>query len=321
MAAVFAALLVVAAPARGHQGEEPALSVAQFIAEIDLLIGRLENADSADAGSAIAASVPPRWRIVDGGQEFLCSTTAATALLPQGSADPSAWTAVRAAIRHRLIAMREEVATAARASLHPPHARDALARVLSRQEFQQSAASRWRENLQRRVGEWIEEVLARLGAGPGAGRRVAIALAWAASLGALAVLGLWIARTIAQRRPGTSLDLGAAASRSVRARELALRALAAGQAGDLREAVRIAYSAALVRLEEQGVWLVDEARTPREYLGLLRTTDGRRAAMTALTRRFEQIWYGNQPAAPADVSDVRTYLEELGCLRPGEQAI
>ena len=87
------------------------------------------------------------------------------------------------------------------------------------------------------------------------------------------------------------------------------------------------FRALMKTLAEEGeshkvsVWLVDEARTPREYLGLLRTTDGRRAAMTALTRRFEQIWYGNQPAAPADVSDVRTYLEELGCLRPGEQAI
>jgi hypothetical protein len=313
-------MLVVAAPVGSRQPETPALSVPQFVAAIDLLLGRIDAADSPDARSAVIASMPPRWRIVDGRQEFLFSTAGVSALLRPTLTDPSTWSATRQAVRLRLTAIRNEVVTSADAPVHPPHAREALTRVLSRQEFQRSTASRWREDLQRLVGEWIEGFLARIGGGPGAGRRVGIALAWIASLGALAALGFWIVRSIAQHRPGASLGLGDAGTRTVRARELALRSLAAARAGDVREAVRIAYHAALVRLEEQGVWRVDDARTPREYVTLVRPTDGRHAPLIALTRRFEQVWYGNQPAAAGDAADVRAHLEELGCLRPGEQA-
>lgn len=313
-------MLVVAAAVGSQPPETPALSVPQFVAEIDLLLDRIDAADSRDARSAVITSIPPRWRIVDGGQEFLFSTAGVSALLRPTLTEPSTWSATRPAVRMRLTAIRDEVVTSADAPVPPPHAREALTRVLSRQEFQRSTASRWREDLQRLVGEWIEGFLARIGGGPGAGRRVGIALAWIASLGALAALGFWIVRAIAQHRPGASLGLGDAGTRTVRARELALRSLAAARAGDVREAVRIAYNAALVRLEEQGVWHVDDARTPREYVRLLRPTDGRHAPMIALTRRFEQIWYGNQPAAADDAADVRAHLEELGCLRPGEQA-
>lgn len=317
---VLAAVLSVAAPSSGRQGGGPALSIGQFDAEVDLLIERLDAAETRDARLAVIATLPPVWRIADGAQEFHFGTAWVTAMLQPAVANPSTWSATRAALRRRLLAIREEVASFPGTRAHQPHARTVLSGILSREEFQRSAASRWREDLQRRVGEWIENLLARLGAGPGAGRRAGIALAWIASLGALAALGWWIVRTIARGRPDVSLGLGDSASRNIRARELALRSLGAARAGDLREAVRIAYRAALVRLEEQGVWRVDDARTPREYLSLLRGNDDRRAPMTALTRRFEQVWYGNQPAATDEAAHVRAQLEELGCLRPGEQA-
>lgn len=317
---VLAAVLSAAAPARGQQGAGPALSIRQFDAEVELLIGRLDAAETRDARVALIATLPPVWRIADGGQEFQFGTAWATAMLQPAVANASTWSAARAALRRRLLAIREEVAGFPGTRPHQPHARTVLSGILSREEFQRSATSRWREDLQRWVGEWIENLLAKLGAGPGAGRRAGIVLAWIASLGALAALGWWIVRTIARRRPDVSLGLGDSRSRNVRARELALRSLAAARAGDLREAVRIAYRAALVRFEEQGVWRVDDARTPREYLSLLRSNDDRRAPMTALARRFEQVWYGNLPAAADEAAHVRAHLEELGCLRPGEQA-
>jgi hypothetical protein len=313
--------LWTAAPARAAQIDPPALSASQFVAEIDRLIGRIDAADDPGTRAALIASLPSTWRIAAGDREFHCNSAWVSALLGPTITAPATWSATRTTIRTRLIAIREEVTASVEAAPRPAHAREALARILSREEFQRSATSRWREELQRRVGEWIEDLLTRLGGGPGSGRRVAIALAWIASIGALAGLGVWLVRAIAQRTPGTALGLSEAGSANVRARELALRSLAAARAGDVREAVRIAHRAALVRLEEQGVWRVDDARTPREYLTLLRRSDGRHATMADLTRRFEQIWYGNQPAAFDDAAHVRAHLEELGCLRPGEQAI
>jgi hypothetical protein len=106
-----------------------------------------------------------------------------------------------------------------------------------------------------------------------------------------------------------------------RAHDLALRALAHARAGDVREAVRVAYHAALIRVEEQGTWRLDDTRTPREYVRMLPAGDTRQAPLVDMTRRFEQIWYGNRAAGDEDAASVASDLEVLGCLRPGERAI
>ena len=219
--------------------------------------------------------------------------------------------------------MRDEVAAAgdANGARSRAHARSAIESILARSEFQQSAASRWREQLQERVGKWFEDLWARFGRGRGTARGTALVFAWAAALAALIGLGFWLARTIADRPRGAALGLGAGAVARPRARELALRALAAARLGHTRDAVRCAYGAALVRLEEQGVWRVDDARTPREYLPMLPATDSRHSVMLDLTRRFEQVWYGNRAVADDDARRVTDHLETLGCLRPGERAI
>lgn len=200
-------------------------------------------------------------------------------------------------------------------------ARTAIETILAQREFQQTAAGKWRDRLQEQVGRWFEDLMGRFGGGRGTARNTALIFAWAAALAALIGLGFWAARTIAHRPRGAALDLDSSAATRPRARELALRAIAAARAGDTREAIRCAYGAALVRLEEQGVWRIDDARTPREYLPLLAATDGRHFAVVDLTRRFEQIWYGNHAADADDARRVADHLEALGCLRPGERAI
>jgi Domain of unknown function (DUF4129) len=319
-------VLVVCAAApvlRAAQVDGGAMSVPEFASEIDRLIQRIDAAETAVAVAAVAASVPNHWRVALNEQRFDVDTAWLRASFQSAAARPETWNAQRAVMRRQLTEMRDEAAAAGVtvAGQPRPDARRALEQILARNEFQQSAASRWREQLQRRVGEWIEDLWTRFGGGQGAGRRVAIALAWIASIGALLALGFWMTRTIARRKPGIALDLGAGSVRRPRARELALRALSHARAGDVKEAVRAGYIAALVRLEEQGAWRVDDARTPREYLPLLRPADHRRELMLDLTRRFEQVWYGNRPAGQDEAARVTAHLEELGCLRPGERAI
>jgi hypothetical protein len=175
--------------------------------------------------------------------------------------------------------------------------------------------------MQERIGRWLEDLWARLGGGRSAGRTTALVFAWAAGIAALVGLGFWLARTLASQPRGGPLDLGAGPGARLRARDLALKALFEARSGDVRAAVRSAYHAALIRLEEEGVWRVDEARTPREYLPMLRTSDRRHAPLLELTRRFEHVWYGNRATAADDTERLSAHLETLGCLRPGERAI
>lgn len=79
-----------------------------------------------------------------------------------------------------------------------------------------------------------------------------------------------------------------------------------------REAIHFLYWAAIARLESRGSWPADRARTPREYLSLMPSTDTRRAGLVTLTRSFERTWYGGREAAPSDYQDARKLAAELG---------
>jgi hypothetical protein len=69
----------------------------------------------------------------------------------------------------------------------------------------------------------------------------------------------------------------------------------------------------LHRLDEQGSWTIEEARTPREYVRLLPSSDGRRQAVSFVARLFEGTWYGGlQPGLP-DAQAALVRLGELGC--------
>jgi hypothetical protein len=115
------------------------------------------------------------------------------------------------------------------------------------------------------------------------------------------------------RRPQGHLRFHSDASFShdASAREWARRA---ASVDDVREAVRCAYRAATGRLEEEGVWRVDDARTPREYLRLLPADHRRRGPLADVAGRFEEIWYGARPATPDDRRTVLGRLRELECL-------
>jgi hypothetical protein len=241
--------------------------------------------------------------------------------LSHAPSEAAAWRTLRGTLQRRLERLRAEAAAVETRSVGDrTQARSAVQPILDRPEFQQSAASRLREEISKRLTDWLESILQRFGGGPAARRKAAMFFAWMIAIGALAALAIWLARALADRSSSAALSLGSDAAHP-RARELALRALAEARAGNLREAVRFGYNAALIRLEEEGAWRVDQARTPREYLRMLATGDARRGLMLDLTQRFEQVWYGNRVALDDDVARVAASLEDLGCLRSGDRAI
>jgi hypothetical protein len=319
---VAAVLLICAAPwvsGAAQPATSDSIPLGTFLVEMDRLIAGIEVAGS----PAAVGEIPERW-IVDAGNQRIDVSARwlrdALAVQP-GKSGP--WPPTRKAIVRRLVEVREQAATLASipANDRRADARASVPSILSREEFRQSAASQWREQLQRRLGHWFEDLWSRLGGGPGAGRRIATGLAWAAALAALVGLGAFLARSLGNRSLAAALNLGRGAGAAPPARDLALRALAEARAGNSREAVRFAYNAALTRLEEQGAWRIDAARTPREYLPMLGATDSRHPLMLDLTQRFERIWYANRAAAADDTARVTAHLETLGCLRPGERAI
>lgn len=112
--------------------------------------------------------------------------------------------------------------------------------------------------------------------------------------------------------PRTAVEATAATAPSARGWQRWLaEAEGFAREGRWREAVHHVYWAAISRLEAHGMWPADRARTPREYLRLLRSGHALEPDLRGLTRSFELIWYGNRPAAEEQYQDARARMEKL----------
>jgi hypothetical protein len=230
----------------------------------------------------------------------------------------------------RVLLVATLVALAAGAAAQPPPSdpaaavvsdrdarREALAGVLAQPEFQRSAAAALMDQLRQEIARRLLDLWARLGGSRLGSRSAATAFAWFVGLLALAALTWWLVQSLARASARHALGLAPPAARRRTARAWARDAVAAYRAGEAREAARCAYRAALARLEEEGEWRQDEARTPREYLRILPPGHRRHPALADLTARFERAWYGTDAGSPDDTRAMLARLEELGCLASG----
>jgi hypothetical protein len=169
-----------------------------------------------------------------------------------------------------------------------------------------------------RVVEWFYNVLDKILMGlAGMGARAP----WAARLfeglllGGIGIVLIWFfIRIERSARVRLVPDVGPGpGSPSTREWQLWMKdAQTAAANGLWREAIHSVYWASIARLESGRLWPADRARTPREYLHLLRGNDPRKPTLTALTRSFEHTWYGGRDAAAVDFIAALALAAELG---------
>jgi hypothetical protein len=283
-----------------------------FSARMERLAIAVDAADPA-AAATLARSIPSSEQVVSGGHTYDVRFEWLRTALTAAPADPRAWPSRRGALAARLRTIGREAASMAPAG-DLGAARRALDAVLAQRSFQRARTPSWQSDVRRRAAEWLADLFERT-----IGRRIprgglARVVAWTVSIAAVLVLVLWLVRTAPRRRRERPVSLGPLPVHRTPGHVLALEAAALIRAGRIREAVRVAYGAAVKRLEEEGALRVDETRTPREYLGLLPAAHRRRATLSTLTVTFERIWYGAREAAPDDGARILTLLQEMGCL-------
>lgn len=202
-------------------------------------------------------------------------------------------------------------------------AHDEAAQILTRKEFVEAANKKeqqksWLERQIQRaleaLGNWFGDMMGRVPSGAGGGvAGLGSVLQWlfyfvvAIATGvALAFLSRSAARMIRiqQRRriagQGSDPNLAAddIADPLARARQLAAE-------GQTREAVRLAYIAALRRLRETGLLVLEANKTNWEYQRALRgRSPAAHDALLPATRIFDRIWYGQLPPTSADFENV-----------------
>ena len=268
-------------------------------------------------------SVPLKLELQTGGQHFTISNAWLIVALVHWEKDARQRPAIQQQIAQRLQWELQQT----QALSQPPEwpssqaARAQLAFVLSRREFRFVRAPSWWDLMWARVWRWIgrqvEKLMGRLRLKPA----VSNVLSWILLGVAFLLLALILWRNLRRASRGmTRLGLQAPVSTAWGWRQWAEAARAALAEQRYRDAVHCCYWAAVFRLEQMGVWRLDDSRTPREYLRLLARDSQHRQAMASLTRGFEMVWYGYRPVTPAQAESALQELEKLECISPSTAA-
>ena len=139
------------------------------------------------------------------------------------------------------------------------------------------------------------------------------ALEWLFFLAAAVGLLFFVRRNFQRQRLAASLR-GEQAARTAWDREATDWATLAEQAakdGAWREAVHCLYWAAIVRLESRRAWRHNPARTPREYVRLLKPGSVQHESLGGLTGLLERVWYGLRPAEEGDYRRAHLLFAQL----------
>jgi hypothetical protein len=318
--AATAALLALALTLTAH-AQEPhqpegsiTFTIETYQAELDRLIAALDRLTAEPARVAeLRTSLAPHWSIATASRTFETDTGwLLDELAGYEDKKPDERAAVLVELRQRLQAMRLEAQASAQPSDAAARAR--LDQVLARPEFRQvegpSALDRWKARVARFILELLDKMFSKVHAPPQAGQT----FVWALIGLAAAVLAVWLYRRLRRREAHIApRDVLPFAPSARGWRRWLADARAAAERGDWRDAVHLAYWAAISRLEESGAWVPDRARTPREYLRLLSEKNADRTVLTELTRRFEMVWYGNRPAGRGEFEAAVAGVERLQC--------
>ena len=314
-AAVIAFVIGAAHCARPAEISSPSqnpLDLLGYVAELEkysVAAGQLK--DHPEDAAALERDLPGQWVVITGGRSYRVSTEwlrERLDALRSGRGHPSDIT------REVVVRLNAMKASAQALLIAEPAATDAARRrlneILNRRDYRgvtgPSPVRSWREQ----ATNWVADKLAMLFGSLGHARLFA-SLAWLLAAAVALFLVTWLVRSALRVSASTRLRLeGPSVSGP---REWARQALACANRGDYREAIRLAYWAAVARLEEYGLWQMERARTPREYLRLLPYDHPQRPTLNALTVRFERTWYGGRGASAEDFRCALVELGELGC--------
>jgi hypothetical protein len=193
-----------------------------------------------------------------------------------------------------------------------------LQTILARPEFRHvDEGPNWLDKQIELLRHWILGELERLYnlfAGHERVQKSLRRIPWVLLALAAGVLFVWMVVRLAGRTPRRALGIEIERPVVLRSWQRTLEeAREAATRGDFREAIRLSYLAAILRLADLKFWKVDPTRTHREYLRLVKRDQTEHEPLAQLTRQFELAWYGEHPVTQTDFDAAIHELERLGC--------
>jgi hypothetical protein len=299
---------LTAAPSAVEQNDQP-LSIGEYVARLDRLSAAVSGgADAQPRSVPVGQDLSGVLRIQGDARIFDVATDSIQREL-------RAWqfqheVAAQQRLLNDLRFRRSEAERFEHPAVERLSEQAMLRQVLSAREFAQLHGPGWSDRLGQRVLQWLVSLFSSR---PSSIATVGSVIVYGLLALALVVVALASYRFIQRTsRIEIAPSNGAVAQSRDWQRWLADAQAMAGQ-DRWREAIHFAYWCAVAFLEARGAWRPDRARTPREYLRLLSSSTAERESLGALTRDFEQIWYGYATADQAAFEQAISRLRQLGC--------
>jgi len=291
------------------------LSLESYKAELQGWSQQLESLQvHPEDAQTFRAGLPPKSLLREGAQTLEVSHSwLNSALVEFTAAKPERRPELLRQMLVHLTAEQQQADEFRQTAPYPASSRQKLAEILSQREFSRvhgpSAWELWKQRVINWIFQWLDRIFSTVSYSPRGGE----ILVWLVIAVALCVVAIWLKRTAARRIEDWPREPIPFAPSAKHWRKWLAEARDAAQQGRWRDAIHLAYWAAISQLEQSGAWAPDRARTPREYLRLLPTGSGKQPVLAILTHRFEITWYGQREAVSDDFADTLVQLEKLGC--------
>jgi Domain of unknown function (DUF4129) len=292
------------------------LSIAEYRMQLQRIADQVRSVgDYPEQAPSVIAAIPDEVSVhSNSGDVDVSYRTLKDALTEYTTANDKLKRSRLQAINAYVEALEINAAAVEGSSEQSASARAKLSEILSRREFRTVHGPGLKETLLARLYRWIARILERLHFGSGGAFTLLQVFVYTLIAAALMLLLLWTIRRLRRKEqefPAREVIPFAPSAKSWRAwleeaRDRASR-------NDWRSAIHLGYWAGISFLESGGAWKPNRARTPREYVRLLSSRNPSHAPLTALTRKFEVVWYGDRPAGPQDFQETLGHLEKLGC--------
>jgi Domain of unknown function (DUF4129) len=308
---ILAGLLIASCFCLADSGSGSELTVAEYHSELDQLLTAAQQLDSSGRSvPPILKDLPPSWRVRTDDQDFEISTEGLRQDVRKFTQNGDFSAA--SAIRSRIEKLRDDLDGFETSPQDASPSREHLTAILARPEFRDVRGPSFIDRLAQRI---LAVILSLLGLLFQSSAIPTISKLLVYALIGLAVL---IVGYLAYRKIKSSSEqenvVPLEVTVSAKSWELWLAdARAAANQDNWREAVHLAYWAAISFLEHKGAWRPDRARTPREYLRLMSASNEDRDTLAALTQIFELTWYAKRKTDAATFAQTIQSLERLGC--------
>lgn len=310
---IFISLVLLPCLARGGESSVTTADyrdrLHQFVAGVDSLDEHPEQA------SQLLTEIPDELTVKTGTRDLTVNfRDLKNDLTSFGAADAAQRPERLKQIKNYLEALQQEAEANAASPVDHSADQKKVGDILSRREFHKVRRPGAKEALLARFFRWLSRWLGKLHIGNGTTNNFLQGLVYTVVGLALLVALFWTIRSLRRKDeemlPREIMPFSPSA-KNWRTWLAEARQSAAGQ--DWRNAIHLAYWAGISSLESGGAWKPNRARTPREYLRLLSTRNPNHPPLSALTKKFEVVWYGERVAGETDFQEALTQLEQLGC--------